>query len=430
MKQLVMTPNQSSANQLGNYQVLISIPVGMISGVDIFATHLVRQLIERGVKAKIVSTSVAKNSASALPLAVDLPIDRLDYLHQTRRWQRRWQLMIDYLEAQAPCIYIPNYDYAYSSVSPKLSARVKVVGVVHSDSAEHYAHLSRLGHTWDAIVGVSQAISRQIETFHPALLPRLHTIPCGVAVPSTLPEPPNDPSAPLRIVYCGRLEEEQKRVLDLIYIAKRLAEFPIPFTLTIIGDGPARKKMQELSAALAVQAHLHFIGKLPNLQVIQHLRQSDLFLLTSAYEGLPVSLLEAMANGVVPLVSDIRSGIPEVIRHGENGLLAAVGDIDGFAKQLAYLYANPTHRRQMARAAQATIRRDGYGLEDMVDRYMALFQTVIRQPFSRPHGAILPPEHLKHHRSWLTLVRHSSMQKARRAVEQGKHMLAGLSKKA
>lgn len=418
----------SSSMLLTDYQVIFAIPSGMISGVDIFTTHLVRQLIERGIRAKIVCTKPPSSYSTAARLAEDLPIEPLLFLARYNAWPTRWQAMIDYLEAEAPCIYIPNYDYDYSAVTPKLSERIKVVGIVHSDSAEHYEHLLRLGHSWDAIVGVSQAISRQVEFLQPTLAPRLHTIPYGVAVSPALPEKPSAATAPLRVIYCGRLEQEQKRVLDLIHIAKRLEELQIPFMLSIIGDGPAREKMQELSAALGVQAYLHFTGKLPNQMVIQHLRQSDVFLLTSAYEGLPVSLLEAMANGVVPLVSAIRSGIPEMIRHAENGLLAAIGDIDGFAKQLAYLYANPMERRQMANAAQMTISHSGYRLEDMVDQYCALFQTMIEQPFTRPRGDILPPARLKHQRSWLRLARHRAGQEVRRAATQVKHMLAGLSK--
>lgn len=406
MKQFVMTQNQSISNLRSDCQVIASIPSGMISGVDIFATHLVRQLIQRGVKVKIVSTSMEKNSATTLPLDSDLPLECLDHLFQARGWRQRWQLMIDYLEAHAPCIYIPNYDYAYSSVSPKLSARVKIVGIAHSDDPVHYEHVTRLGHTWDAIVGVSQAITQQIATLMPSLQPRLHTIPYGVELPITRLTWAVVTDEPLRLIYCGRLEQEQKRVMDMMEVAQTLQKHQIPFLFTLVGDGSARSAMEERCSTYGLQERIIFTGKLPNRAVAQQLQQNTIFLLTSSYEGLPVSLLEAMSHGLVPVVSAIRSGIPELVRHGENGLLSTIGDIEGFADQLAYLYHNPAHRQQMAQAARRTIEQEGYCLEDMLNRYLQLFQTVLTQPFARPPGDILPPQRLQYALSLPATIRY------------------------
>ncbi len=417
----------TSPTLLGENQVIVAIPSGIISGVDIFATHLVRQLLQRGVRAKIVSSRPDHESATRLQLAADLPIDRLSFHTKYKFWQQRWQAMIDYLEAHAPCIYIPNYDYNYSGISPKLSTRIKVVGIAHSDDAEHYEHVSRLGHTWDAIVGVSQTITQRIATLAPMISSRLHTIPYGVEMPLIRPKRPIDAMAPLQIIYCGRLEEKQKRVLDLIWIARRLKERQIPFVLTIVGDGSARRRMELLRTEFALDSCIFFTGKLPNTAVIQRLQHSDVFLLPSSFEGLPVSLLEAMAKGVVPLVTDIRSGIPELIQDRKNGLIVTVGHIDGFAERLTYLYHNPTVLYRMTEAGRATIITGGYYIEKMVDRYLTVFQTILTQSFQRQPGNILPPEQLKHQLSWLAMVRHRLRRWQQHAYEMKSSQLGGAS---
>ena len=131
-------------------------------------------------------------------------------------WPRRWRAMIDYLEARAPCIYIPNYDWQYSCVVPRLSKRVGVVGIVHSDDPAHYEHIDRLGAYWNAVVWVSPAIAEHLVASYPGVSNGLTTLPYGVAVfARVLPARPVRANSPLRLLYAGRLNQHQKRVLDL-----------------------------------------------------------------------------------------------------------------------------------------------------------------------------------------------------------------------
>ena len=114
------------------------------------------------------------------------------------------------------------------------------------------------------------------------------------------------------------------------------------------------------------------------------MRESHAFVLPSSFEGLPVSVLEAMAQGLVPVASDIRSGLPELIRDGENGFLVALGDTEGFADRLATLALNREGLTQMSAAAYRTIAGGDYSVEKMVKRYLELFCDLTEQPATRP----------------------------------------------
>src|SRR5262249_31285225 len=120
--------------------------------------------------------------------------------------------------------------------------------------------------------------------------------------------------------------------------------------------------------------------------------------LPSAFEGLPIGVLEAMGQGCVPVVSDVRSGVREVVNEGGNGFRVATGDIAGFARRLAELHADAPMRRRMAEAAWRTIQDGPYRVEAMVQRYVDLFAKVLEEArtgvFKRPPGRILPPPHL------------------------------------
>ena len=121
-------------------------------------------------------------------------------------------------------------------------------------------------------------------------------------------------------------------------------------------------------------------------------------ILAVSFEGLPVSLLEAMAHGTVPVVAHCRSGVDEVIHQGKNGFLVTVGDIEGFVNYIIHLSENP---QQMAQAARQTIETGGFTINAMTESYLHLMEQIVSQPFSRPVTGILPPEDIRGWRSWL-----------------------------
>lgn len=381
-----------------DFQVVVASPYWAMNGVNIFSANLVRGLQAQGVAAHILLTeqhsSLVDIHEPLLALPSDIPVVELP-VAEPECWGAHWRAMLRYLEARAPCIYIPNSDWRHSIVSPKLSRRVGIVGIVHSDDPLHYDHAARLGRYWNAIVTTSQAIAGRVAAQHPALAERITTIPIGVPVPARFPERRADKSAPLRVIYHGGLTQYQKRILDLPCIVEALLARQVPVTLTIVGDGADRERLQAASQTLAARGAIRFLGMLPHDQILDSLAQQDVYILTSEFEGMPNALNEAMGHGCVPVVTDIRSGIPEVVQDGVNGYLAPVGDVEAFADRLALLYRDPERRDSMARRAYHTVVEGGYRSQDMVRRYLALFERVwheaARGEYRRPRGRLEPP---------------------------------------
>lgn len=394
---------QTTPIALEGHRVLVASTPGSISGVDVFAAHLVCGLRQRGIDARLHGHR--PDSDADVPR--DLPFDAYDASLDAEHldWPTRWRRVMAHLERLAPCIYIPNYDRDYSCIAPQLSERVRVVGIGHSDDPWHYEHLCRIGPACDAIVGVSRAITDHLRALAPDFALRLETIPYGIPLlqPATSSGMgrASSPGAPLRIIYTGRLVRRQKRALDLVSIARALDFRGIPFEMVIVGDGDLRSAMEREGHDLVRTRRLWFTGTQPNAGVMELLATADAFLLPSAFEGLSVGMLEAMAHGVVPVVSDIRSGVPDVIVPGENGLVAPVGDIGKFTDHLERLYRNPEERARMATAAAATVAAN-YGVDAMIDRYVALFRRIVAEPFARPPGPVAPPAHLQAELTWST----------------------------
>ena len=100
--------------------------------------------------------------------------------------------------------------------------------------------------------------------------------------------------------------------------------------LTVAGSGPDQREFLLYSAQSLVDGQMRFVGSLSNQQVRTLMSRSDVFVLPSAFEGLPISLLEAMSHGLVPVSAHCRSGVDQAIEHGKNGFLVSVGDVEGF----------------------------------------------------------------------------------------------------
>jgi glycosyltransferase involved in cell wall biosynthesis len=374
--------------------VILATPTWSLNGPNIFSANLVRSLQTQKIPAHIVLTRPDWLDAKPLPKPPDIRFETLA-VNRFMSFSARCEAMIRYLETHAPCIYIPNYDFGHSCVSPKLSDRIAIVGIVHSDDPQHYAHVARLGNYWNAVVAVSSAIAGETLQVQPALSPRLSVIPYGIASAVAFPERARTTRRWLRAIYAGRLDQPQKRVLDLPEIVKAAHELDVPLHLSIAGSGPAEAQLKERCETLGVGATIEFLGTLNSDALAKVLSEKDVFLITSAFEGLPIGVLEAMGQGCVPVVTDIRSGIRELVEDGVDGFCVTVGDSRAFARRLSALFCDPAKLRQMAEAAYARAASGRYRLDQMVRSYIELFEEITAETFHRPAGRILAPPDLQ-----------------------------------
>jgi glycosyltransferase involved in cell wall biosynthesis len=297
---------------------------------------------------------------------------------------------------------------------PLLAPHVATLSVAHNDNSAFYEPLTHYHSFIDIAVAVSAEIQRKI--IAGGIPPeRVRQIPYGVA---SLSKPniedrcsqPRDSRLPLNIGYIGRVVQEQKRVMDLVPLAVNLKRRGVLFQLHIIGDGSDRDQLSKAFAAGEAEDCVKFWGWQPAERVKDLLRQMDVFLLMSEYEGLPVALLEAMGHGLAPVVSRIASGNAQLIRDEENGYLVEVGDIMGFADRLEHLSANSSLLRRIQRAAWDTSQE--YDIARMVDRYLQCFEDAAAARFSheyrlRSGGSYPPmPSCVSRYPFWLRKIRY------------------------
>ena len=137
----------------------------------------------------------------------------------------------------------------------------------------------------------------------------------------------------------------------------------------IAGEGPEQAALKDLSRSLGLADRVRFLGFVKDMpELYQGL---DLLLLTSHFEGTPLTVLEAMAMGV-PVVASRVDGVLEVVEDGRDGILAAPGHPDQFVDGVCRVLKDRDLRQRLSLRAQEKARRD-YSAEAMVRRVEALY---------------------------------------------------------
>ena len=203
-------------------------------------------------------------------------------------------------------------------------------------------------------------------------------IPGGIEVENYNPGTRRDFNGKLRLVFLGRLDEDQKSVLLLPRIASQLVEAGVDFHFDIVGDGPDRERLGDAFAQAHLNDRVTLRGTLRPEEALPLLQQAHLFLLPSRYEGVPWALLEAMACGCVPIASRIGGTTDFVVDHGINGLLCTVGNASEFAKAIMDLAADRKRLGILSPAAVRTV-RDRFTLERVVKDHDSLLQALLAQ---------------------------------------------------
>jgi len=247
-----------------------------------------------------------------------------------------------------------------------LNSRLLRVMIVHNITPGTYAAARAIRDHVHATVGVSPRIQADLVRRHGFDREWTVAIPNGIDTATLAPSRPERSPRGLRLLYLGRVEEQAKGVFWLPQICRDL---PPSVTLTVAGDGPDLERLRSRCAVLG--GRIRFLGAVrPNL-VGPLLAEHDVLLMPSRFEGFPVTLVEAMAAGCVPVASHIQGVTDVAVEHGVNGFLFPVGDVRTAARAIITLAEEGGRLADMAARASRSA-RDQFGVDLMAQRYREL----------------------------------------------------------
>jgi glycogen(starch) synthase len=233
--------------------------------------------------------------------------------------------------------------------------------------------LGNLLRTADWVTCCSKAVLEQTRELLPEISSRTSVIYNALELPDASAVPLRF-DAP-RLLCLGRLVQNKGFDLALEAFAQVLNRFP-QARLIVAGDGTERKTLERQTNELGLAQSVEFLGTVSPEKVPQLINESTLVLIPSRLEGFSLVALEAawMAR---PVVATRIGGLPEVVAHGETGLLTEVDDGAAFALAIMSLLQQPEIARQMGRAARLRA-QDIFSWERHVNAYDELYRKVIR----------------------------------------------------
>ena len=163
-----------------------------------------------------------------------------------------------------------------------------------------------------------------------------------------------------------------KRIEDVIIAFEGISK-EMDVKLLLVGDGPERARLEQISRNSKFSKNIFFLGSLKSTKEVLNI--SDLFILPSSKESFGLSALEAMACGV-PVIASDSGGIPEVISHGKSGLLNSVGDTYQMTKNALKLLSNDSLLEKFkTNAYQQAMKFD---IEVILPKYESLYKKCIK----------------------------------------------------
>lgn len=324
-----------------------------LGGIESWTKDICQALIESGNTRTYI---VSKNGDYIVPHLLEsriLYVDRNDDSWLFENIMSLINLIIEKLPCKIITSQVSNVLFAAGVVKHYFPDLIEVISVIHGGHKQIYSSYLETSKYTDAYVGVSQDIRN--EMIERGISPsRIYAMTCPFPCEKDLERKytVGDNEA-ICIGYAGRMdgfEHSQKRMDVLLKLIKELDARNINFSVKLAGDGPARSQMECYIHENALESRVVFLGTIDRKEIPNFWRRQDICVNAADYEGRSISIIEAMGNGAVPIVTMV-SGTKEDIIDDENGYLIPLEDYKAMADKIEYLARNRDRLPTMGKKA-------------------------------------------------------------------------------
>jgi len=261
----------------------------------------------------------------------------------------------------------------YAVAAAKLSGIRRCVHTVHNVAHEEAeGKLQKIINTvyfrlgWSVPVALSPEVHRTIVSFYGMKEEKVPVIYNGVDLSRCLPKTGYDLSEPAQLLHIGRFnyQKNHKGLLDAFFILQKKCSDCV---LNLLGDGELRPEVEAYAEELGIREKVIFHGSQSN--VYPYLHRADIFLLPSRFEGMPMTIIEAMGTGL-PVVAAAVGGVPDMLKDGKSGLLVSQEPEETANAVLALL-----EQEDLRKALGEQARKDSvqFGAEHMARSYCDVY---------------------------------------------------------
>lgn len=268
---------------------------------------------------------------------------------------------VEQIVGQLPCVFIANHlnilVLAAYIVKKLYPSKINIISIVHGGNETILEWNCNIEPYVDSLIGVAEnGICNKLRNYGISS-DKIERVVCPITYPEYLNRNYSEENQPIKLGYAARLElnDRDKRVDYLIPLIERLEKSKIKYVLSVAGKGDYEWILKEFLAKKKLEKHVKLLGFINRDEMPNFWNKQDIFINLSDSEGNCISMLEAMARGNVPVLTDV-SGVRDSVIDRENGFIVNCGDIDAIAEKIIFLYKNRDLLSKMGRKAYEKIK--------------------------------------------------------------------------
>lgn len=367
MKNIDVPPRSGNAEPSIIFQCDSGLGLG---GVETWCLTFGKELERKGVNVKYLVPKSKENSQLCPQKLIEVECEDFLNFGNPETFENLIQALVDAL----PCTVVINYKFlgylASCIVKQAYPEDIRLISVVHGGKQPIFDWNVMYQDYIDGFVGVARGgiCDKLIANGIPSN--KVANIVCPVPIEGSLERAYSKDNEPMKLSYAGRLtlKDSDKRVDLLIPFIEGLEQSKVNYILHIAGDGDYRPTLEEYVNNNNLQERIIIHGLIPRDSMKQYWKQSDVFVNVSDSEGNCMSMLEALSQGCVPVLTDV-SGVRDSVEDGENGYIVERRDIDTMVRHIKYLDEHRPLLEIFGRRSYAKM-YEKYGDGKMVNKFL------------------------------------------------------------
>ncbi len=327
----------------------------VLGGVEAWTMDLCQALIKDGRRNIFI---ISDKGTYTIPAMLENCILSADIDHRERFLESTIHSLIDVIMKKMPCKVVTCITdevmlaaYIVKSYYPD---KVEIISVLHNSNEGVYREYMAFRDCPDLHIGVSRDI--QNDLIERGICPeKTASMTCPFFCEQNLRRSySEEQSMPVRIGFAGRLEYYQKRMDLMLKLIAELAEKKVDFMMEFAGAGSAQGEMENFVLNNHLDEKVRFLGRIERTEIPDFWKRQDICINMADFEGRSISIIEAMGNGAVPVVTQT-SGVREDIVNGFNGYVVPIGDYHAAAECIGHLAGCRERLCEMGRLAHDAV---------------------------------------------------------------------------